>query len=106
MCYFQHTPFSWSCSIKISKEAKRLAGDLGLSDVDAYIMDLKAKLYIKSSELIKESKLKHEEIAKLIGTSRSRINRIANKGENSVSIELLLKLIAVLEGTSAINIDA
>jgi transcriptional regulator with XRE-family HTH domain len=48
----------------------------------------------------KSSKLTHEEIAKLIGTSRSRINRIANKGENNVSIELLLKLIAVLEGTT------
>lgn len=84
--------------MKISKEAKRLAEDLGLSEVDAYIMELKAKLYTKSSELIKSSKLTHEQIAKQIGTSRSRINRIANKGENNVSIELLLKLIAVLEG--------
>jgi len=92
--------------MKISKEAKRMAEDLGLSEVDAYIMELKAKLYIKSSTLIKESKLTHSEIAKLIGTSRSRINRIANKGENSVSIELLLKLIAVLEGTAAIKIAA
>jgi predicted XRE-type DNA-binding protein len=92
--------------MKISKEAKKMAADLGLTEVDAYIMELKAKLYTKSSELIKESKLKHEEIARLIGTSRSRINRIANRGENNVSIEILLKLIAVLEGTSAIKIAA
>ncbi len=92
--------------MKISMEAKRLAADLGLTEVDAYIMELKAKLYIKSSALIKESKLTHSEIAKLIGTSRSRINRIANKGENNVSIEILLKLIAVLEGTTAIKIAA
>lgn len=92
--------------MKLSKEAKRMAEDLGLSEVDAYIMELKAKLYSKSSELIKSSKLTHEQIAKLIGTSRSRINRIANKGENNVSIELLLKLIAVLEGKSPIKIAA
>jgi predicted XRE-type DNA-binding protein len=92
--------------MKISKEAKRMAEDLGLSEVDAYIMDLKAKLYTKSSQLIKASKLTHEQIAKQIGTSRSRVNRIANKGENNVSIELLLKLIAVLEGKSAIKIAA
>lgn len=92
--------------MKISKEAKRMAEDLGLSEVDAYIMDLKAKLYTKSSQLIKTSKLTHEQIAKQIGTSRSRVNRIANKGENNVSIELLLKLIAVLEGKSAIKIAA
>lgn len=92
--------------MKLSKEAKRMAEDLGLSEVDAYIMELKARLYTKSSELIKASKLTHEEIAQLIGTSRSRINRIANKGENNVSIELLLKLIAVLEGTTAIKVAA
>lgn len=92
--------------MKISKEAKRMAEDLGISEVDAYIMDLKAKLYTKSSQLIKASKLTHEQIAKQIGTSRSRVNRIANKGENNVSIELLLKLIAVLEGKSAIKIAA
>lgn len=92
--------------MKISKKAKRMAEDLGISEVDAYIMDLKAKLYTKSSQLIKASKLTHEQIAKQIGTSRSRVNRIANKGENNVSIELLLKLIAVLEGKSAIKIAA
>jgi predicted XRE-type DNA-binding protein len=92
--------------MKISKEAKQLAQDLGLSEVDAYIMELKAKLYSKSSELIKSSKLTHEQIAKQIGTSRSRINRISNKGENNVSIEILIKLIAVLEGKSAIKLAA
>lgn len=92
--------------MKLSKEAKKMAEDLGLSEVDAYIMELKTKLYSKSSQLIKSSKLTHEQIAKLIGTSRSRINRLANKGENNVSIELLLKLIAVLEGKSAIKIAA
>lgn len=92
--------------MKISKEAKQLAQDLGLSEVDAYIMELKAKLYSKSSELIKSSKLTHEQIAKQIGTSRSRINRISNKGENNVSIEILIKLIAVLEGKSAVKLAA
>jgi len=92
--------------MKISKEAKKLAEDLNLTEVDAYMMDLKAKLYSKSSKLIKASKLTHEQIAKLIGTSRSRINRIANFGENNVSIELLIKLISVLEGRPAIKLAA
>jgi len=92
--------------MKISKVAKQLADDLGLSHVDAYIMELKAKLYTRSAELIKSSKLTHEQIAKLIGTSRSRISRIANHGENNVSFELLIKLIAVLEGKPAIKFAA
>ena len=59
--------------MKISKEAKKLAVDLGLSEIDAYIMDLKAKLYTKSADLIKASKLSHSQIAKRIGTSRSAL---------------------------------
>ncbi|MDH4466828.1 MAG: helix-turn-helix transcriptional regulator [Bacteriovoracaceae bacterium] len=89
--------------MKISKVAKQLSDDLGLSHVDAYIMELKTKLYNRSADLIKSSKLTHEQIAKLIGTSRSRISRIANHGENNVSFELLIKLIAVLEGKPAIK---
>jgi predicted XRE-type DNA-binding protein len=69
-------------------------------------MEIKSKLYFKSSKLIKSSKLTHEQIAKLIGTSRSRINRIANKGENNVSLETLIKLITALKGKSAIKIAA
>ena len=92
--------------MKLSKSAKQLADDLGLSEVDAYIMELKANLYRKSADLIKTSKKTHEEIAKSIGTSRSRINRIANHGENNVSIELLIKLITVLEGKAAVKIAA
>ena len=92
--------------MKLSKQAKQLAEDLGLSEVDAYIMDLKATLYKKSADLINSSSKTHEEIAKSIGTSRSRISRIANHGENNVSIELLIKLITVLEGKAFIKIAA
>ena len=83
-----------------------MADDLGLSDIDAYIMELKAKLYTKSAELIKSSKMTHQQIANLIGTSRSRISRIANHGENNVSIELLIKVIATLQGKQAIKLAA
>lgn len=92
--------------IKLSKEAKQMAADLGLSEIDAYIMELKSRLYTKSAELIKSSKLTHNQIAKKLGTSRSRITRIASFGENNVSIELLIKLIATLEGSQAIKLAA
>ncbi len=92
--------------MKLSKAAKQLAEDLGLSEIDAYMMELKANLYKKSADLIKASNKTHEEIAKSIGTSRSRISRIANNGENNVSIELLIKLITVLEGKPAFKFTA
>jgi predicted XRE-type DNA-binding protein len=92
--------------MKISKAAKQLALDLGLSEADAYIMELKSQLYSKSANLIQESVLTHGKIAQLMGTSRSRINRIAHHAESNVSIELLIKLIAVLEGRPIIKFAA
>ena len=89
--------------MKLSKAAKQLAKDLELSEVDAYLMDLKSKLYQKCADLIQSSDNTHEQIARSIGTSRSRISRLANFGENNVSIELLIKLIATLEGKAPIK---
>jgi len=83
--------------MRLSKNAKKLAEDLGLSDADAALMELKAKLYNLAAKSIQKSKLTHEEIAAKIGTSRARVTRISNHGENSLSMELLIKIIATLE---------
>jgi len=83
--------------MRLSKNAKKLAEDLGLSDADAALMELKAKLYTLAAKSIQKSKLTHEEIAAKIGTSRARVTRISNHGENSLSMELLIKIIATLE---------
>ena len=83
--------------MKMNKHAKALASDLNLNEADAAVMELKAKLYQQAAKSISKSKLTHEKIAKKVGTSRARITRIANLGENSLSVELLLKLIVSLE---------
>ena len=90
--------------MKLSKQAKQMAEDLGLSEVDAYIMELKANLYQKCARLIKAAHISHERIAKAVGTSRARITRLANMGENSVSMELLIKVIATLEEKAPLKI--
>lgn len=90
--------------MKINKEAKQLAEDLGLSEIDAYMMDLKSQLYIKCADLIIESPLTHGEIAKMVGTSRARISRISNMGENSISLELLIKLSSLLAEKTALKL--
>lgn len=82
--------------MKLSKNTKELANDLGLNDAEAAVMELKAQLYQQAAKSILKSKLTHEDIAKKIGTSRARITRIANLGENSLSMELLVKIIVAL----------
>lgn len=92
--------------MKLSKEAKQLAKDLGLSELDAYVMDLKSKLYVKCAKLIRESDMTHEQIAKAVGTSRARISRISSMGENSLSIEVLLKITFYISGVDALRVSA
>lgn len=83
--------------MKISKNAKQLAKDLGLNDAEAVVMEIKSKLYESAQDAILSSKLTHESIAEKIGTSRARISRISKMGENSISIELLVKIIVTLD---------
>jgi len=83
--------------MEISRQARKIANDLELSDADAAIMELKALLYERAALAIQHSGDSHEAIAKKLGTSRERITRISNRGENSISIDFLLKLLVVLE---------
>ena len=92
--------------MKLSKEAKQMAKDLGLSELDAYVMDLKSKLYAKCAKLIRESDMTHEQIAKAVGTSRARISRIASMGEHSISLEILIKLQLYLNESMNFKITA
>ena len=91
--------------MKISKAAKQLAEDLDLSLVDAAMMELKSKMYEECSASIVASDLTHEQIAKLVGTSRARITRISNLGETNVSLELLIKIVATLKNKMPVNIS-
>jgi len=71
----------------------KLASDLGLNEFDTALMEMKSRLYKSAAKAIKKSSRSHEQIAKLVGTSRTRITRIANMGESSLSIEMLSKVI-------------
>ena len=83
--------------MKLNKQTKRMAKDLGLSEAEAVVMQMKSHLYELASESINNSDLTHEEIAKKVGTSRARISRISKMGENSISIELLVKIIVAVD---------
>ena len=83
--------------MKISQQARKLAKDLELNEADAAIMELKSLLYERAAQAIQHSGDSHEAIATKLGTSRARITRISNRGENSISLDLLLKIIVVLE---------
>lgn len=90
--------------MKVKQATKKLAKDLDLDDFDAKFIELKAELYQKASEAILESEQSHDEIAKLLGTSRTRITRIANMGEESLSLEMLSRVIYLLKEKMPIKV--
>ena len=83
--------------MKINKQTKQIAKDLGLTDADAVVMQMKSQLYELASEAINNSELTHQAVAGKVGTSRARISRISKMGENSISIELLIKIIVAVD---------
>lgn len=83
--------------MKINQQAKQMATNLGLSQADALIMELKSELYLQASKAIKNSKDSYEEMAKKIGISKTQIHKIGGLGANNLSIELLVKIIVILE---------
>lgn len=91
--------------MKLNKEAKKLAEDLGLSDIDAYMMQFKSQLLIACANAINESKLTHQEIASLLQTSRTRVTRMANLGEVNVSVEMLIKTLTFLRGGEVVKLE-
>ena len=81
--------------MKISQHAKKMAKDLELSDADAAIMELKSLLYERRPFNIRENPTRPSPLNS--GLHGHGLPRISNRGENSISIDLLLRIIVVLE---------
>jgi len=90
--------------MKTHKNIKKLNEDLDLDAFEEKMVQLKAKLYKEATSAINSSEYTHDQIAELLGTSRTRITRIANMGENSLSIEFLSEIIFTLENKMPLKI--
>ncbi|MDH5718820.1 MAG: helix-turn-helix domain-containing protein [Spirochaetia bacterium] len=69
---------------------------LGLSDEETELMKLRADILIKITNAMKDSKLTHQELAKKLNTSRTRITRIFNGKEEHITFDFLLKILYAL----------
>jgi DNA-binding XRE family transcriptional regulator len=71
---------------------------LGLSDDDIAYIDIKIALSQMIRELRRQQKLTQQQIAKLIGSSQSRVAKI-EAGDPSVSIDLQVKSLIKMGAT-------
>ncbi len=85
------------------KEELKMAKDLALETDDLYYIKLKAYLYQMAALAINNSGLTHEEIAKISKTSRARISRISKMGENSLSLDFLIRITDLLYEEPLVN---
>lgn len=73
---------------------------LDLSDAESMLVDMKLALASKVKELRQAKKLTQTQLARLIGSSQSRVAKL-EAADSSVSLELLVRCAAALGATRA-----
>jgi predicted XRE-type DNA-binding protein len=79
-----------------ARTAAELAEVLGLPAMFGIELEVRSAVLDKLAEVVKKSKLTHAQVAKLSGTSRTRITAILNHGTVGVSTDLLLRILGRL----------
>ncbi|MBI1824428.1 MAG: XRE family transcriptional regulator [Nitrospirae bacterium] len=80
----------------VAKDAFELAQVLGLSITDGFEIKMRSDLNDKIISVTEKKGLTHAQVAKLAGTSRTRITAIMNRNTAGVSTDLMLRIIASL----------
>jgi predicted XRE-type DNA-binding protein len=80
----------------IARDPRELAKALGLTAADAVEMEVRSTLNDKIVEVVGRLGLTHAQVAKLSGTSRTRVTAIMNRNTHDVSTDLLLRVLARL----------
>jgi len=80
----------------IAKDAFELAEALGLSAARGLEIQIRSDLNDKIIAVVEKKGLTHAQVAKLAGTSRTRITAIMNRDTKGVSTDLMLRVIAAL----------
>ena len=73
-----------------------LAGVLGLSAASAKEWQVQHVLLKRLKQIVRKQKITHAEVAKLAGTSRTRVTAILNDDLEHVSTDLLIRILASL----------
>jgi predicted XRE-type DNA-binding protein len=81
---------------KVARTREALAEALGLSAADAKEWQVQYELLKRLKGIVQRERITHAEIAKRAGTSRTRVTAILNDNLESVSSDLLIRVLAAL----------
>ena len=79
-----------------TKNANELADYLGLNKADASEIEFKVELNDQIIEIVKKKKITHVQVAKLAGSSRTRMTALLNRNTKDISIDLMLRVLSSL----------
>jgi predicted XRE-type DNA-binding protein len=77
----------------VARTVGDLAKTLGLAPLDGAEMELRSDLNSKITEVVAKKGLTHARVARLAGTSRTRVTAIMNRNTKDVSTDLLLRVL-------------
>jgi predicted XRE-type DNA-binding protein len=80
----------------VARTPEALAGVLGLSAADAKEWQVQYELLKRLKGIVQREEITHAEIAKRAGTSRTRVTAILNDNLESVSSDLLIRVLSAL----------
>jgi predicted XRE-type DNA-binding protein len=84
----------------VARTAGELAEVLGLERSDGIELAVRSALNTKIIEVLEKRALTHAQVARLAGTSRTRITAIVNRNTKDISTDLMLRVLGAL-GISA-----
>lgn len=80
----------------VTRTAAELAKALGLTPADGLEIEIRSDLNDKIIEVVEKKGLTHAQVAKLAGTSRTRVTAIMNRNTFETSTDLMLRILAAL----------
>ena len=82
--------------VVVTKNSKELAAALGLSTLDAIEWEVRLMITNKIISSSESSDLTVTDIAKIAGTSRSRITKILKNDTHGISLDVLVRVLGAL----------
>lgn len=81
---------------RVARNSKELADVLGLTDADRAAMEIQLELAEQIAMEVRRAGITHTQLAQLARASRPRVTSILNGNLDSVSTDLLLRILAAL----------
>ncbi|MBZ5529170.1 MAG: helix-turn-helix domain-containing protein [Acidobacteriia bacterium] len=90
---------------EVTRSAGELAKALGLRAAEGAEMALRSDLNSKIIEVVRRKRVTHAQVARLAGTSRTRVTAMLNRNTRDISTDLMLRVLYALGYTAKIRIQ-